>query len=268
MDELEFRQRVYANPSAPDQKTLDAAGDNPTYQKILAETQRVENELDSLLSSVVVPDGLKESLLEIPEKENEEEISSVAGKVGSINGASEKPAANAANFFQYYAIAASLLLVIGVTFTLNFSTGPSSADLAMGNEFISHLYHETNEIAAISSGQNLVNVQWNEVNEVMSNAGVRLASTIQTATPVHYANPCIVLPAYSSAHLMLRGDSGTVNVIVVNNSPVDSEFRIQDDRFHGMIVPLDEGNLVLIGEEGENLEQYKELFSENMEWVI
>lgn len=268
MDELEFRQRVYANPSTPDQEILDATRDNPTYQKILEETQRVENELGSLLSSIVVPDGLKESLLDIPETENEEEISSVAGNVGAVSGTSEKPAANAASFFQYYAIAASLLLVIGVTFTLNFDAGPSSSDLAMGNEFISHLYHETDEIAAISSGQNLVNVQWSEVNEVMSNAGVRLASTIQTTTPVHYANPCIVLPAYSSAHLMLRGDSGTVSVMVINNSPVDSEFRIQDDRFRGMIVPLDEGNLVLIGEEGENLEQYKELFSENLEWVI
>ena len=67
---------------------------------------------------------------------------------------------------------------------------------------------------------------------------------------------------------MVPGDSGAVSVFVINNSPVESEFRIQDDRFHGMIVPLDEGNMVLIGEEGENLDQYKELFSGNMEWVI
>ena len=39
MDEIEFRKRVYANPQTPDQEVLDAAGNNPDYQKILDQTQ-------------------------------------------------------------------------------------------------------------------------------------------------------------------------------------------------------------------------------------
>lgn len=268
MDELEFRQRVYANPTAPDQDILDAARDNPTYQKILDETQRIENDIESLVTSIVVPDGLKESLMNIPATDTEEQVSSVAGSVGTVASTNDKPAANAASFFQYYAIAASLLLVIGVTFTLNFQSGPTSAELAIGDGFIEHLYHGPIELASTNARENQVNVQWNYVNEVMSTAGVRLASTMGDENPVHYANPCNIFPGYNAVHIMMIGDEGVVNVMVIQNSPVGSEFQVQDDRFSGLVVPSDEGNVILVGEEGENLEPFKLLMEENMEWVI
>lgn len=267
MDETEFRKRVYANPEAPDQETLDAAKANPAYQTILDQSQQLESELSSTLRGIVVPEGLKESLLDIPNR-NAEINEGQSARVGSVAAAGNDSSANAASFFQYYAMAASLLLVIGVVFTLTFDSSPNQLEVALGNEMISHLYHESNEIAAINVGENLSSVDWNDVDQAMSSAGVRLASTIRQDNPVYYANPCIVIPAYSSAHLMLRGEEGAVSVIVINNSPVESEYRIQDDRFRGMVIPMNEGNLVLIGEEGENLELFKQLFSDNMEWVI
>lgn len=267
MEESEFRERVYANPGAPDQELLDAARDNPSYQKILDHTRQMEHEIASLLTGVVVPSGLKESLLEIPGLNAEINEPQAAG-VDTVAPAGDRSAANAASFFQYYALAASLLLAIGVVFTLTFESGQNAFEVVLGEEMINHLYHESNEIAAINAGDDMVMVQWNDVSEVMLSAGVRLASTLEQNNPVYYANPCIVLPAYSSAHLMLRGKEGAVSIIVINNSPVESEYRIQDDRFRGMIVPMDEGNLVLIGEDGENLDEFRQLFSDNMEWVI
>jgi hypothetical protein len=267
MEESEFRERVYANPGAPDQELLDLARDNPAYQKILDQTRLMETEIASVLKGVVVPKGLRESLLQIPSR-NAQSNEEQAARVESVVPAGDNSAANAASFFQYYAMAASLLLVIGVVFTLTFEPGQNELEVALGEEMINHLYHESNEIAAINAGNDLVTVQWNDVSEIMLSAGVQLASTLQQNSPVYYANPCIVLQAYSSAHLMLRGEEGAVSIIVINNSPVESEYRIQDDRFRGMIVPMEEGNLVLIGEDGENLELFKQLFSDNMEWVI
>lgn len=267
MEESEFRKRVYANPGAPDQELLDLARNNPAYQSILDQTRQMEAEITSVLTRVMVPEGLRESLLEIPGL-NAESKESQAARVDSNAPAGDNSASNAASFFQYYAMAASLLLVIGVVFTLTFEPGQNELEVALGEEMINHLYHESNEIAAINAGDDLATVQWNDVSEIMLSAGVQLASTLQQNSPVYYANPCIVLPAYSSAHLMLRGEEGAVSIIVINNSPVESEYRIQDDRFRGMIVPMDEGNLVLIGEEGENLDLFKQLFSDNMEWVI
>jgi len=61
MDELEFRKRLYANPKNPHRELLDAAQNNPDYQKILDETQELEADVTQLLGSVTVPQGLRDS---------------------------------------------------------------------------------------------------------------------------------------------------------------------------------------------------------------
>ena len=55
---------------------------------------------------------------------------------------------------------------------------------------------------------------------------------------------------------------------VINNSPVSVEYSFHDDRFNGIVVPMGEGNMVLVGERNEDLEQYKTLFADNIDWVI
>ena len=57
-------------------------------------------------------------------------------------------------------------------------------------------------------------------------------------------------------------------MFVIQNSPVNNEFQIRDERFDGLVVPMEQGNLVLVGEDGEDLEQAKNLFTDNLEWVI
>lgn len=262
MDELEFRQRVYANPEDPGQEVLDAAAENPSLQKILEETRLMDARIHGMVSSVVVPEGLREKLLEIPDTD--------ATEPDAAPNLVELPAANS-SFFHYYAIAASLLLVIGVTFTLSFDAGPTTAEVAMGDEVVRHLYAEAPELALI----NTVSLNgapsaadWADVEVIMASAGAQLANSVNQRSSVFYANPCIIFPEYSSAHLMMEGNEGAVNVFFIQNTPVRSEFQLRDDRFDGMVVPMDQGNLVLIGEDGENLDEFKALLSDNMEWVI
>lgn len=262
MDELEFRKRVYAAPSEPDQELLDAAQDNPALQKILEQAQQLDSDIENLVSNVVVPEGLKDKLLEIPDSDTAE-----PDAAPNMVTMPDRPAANA-SFFQYYAIAASLLLIIGVTFTLSFDSGPTDAEIAMGDEVIRHLYAEAPEIALVNAAGPRNAINWNEVDVIMANAGAQLSNTVNQRSTVFYANPCIILPEYSSAHLMLEGDEGAINVFLIQNSPVTNEFQIRDDRFDGLVVPMDKGNLILIGEDGENLDLFKNLVSDNMEWVI
>lgn len=262
MNELEFRERVYANPSEPGQEILDAAQENPALQKILDEAREFDAKLTGLVSSVVVPEGLKDKLLEIPDADASE-----PDAAPNIVTMPDRPAANA-SFFQYYAIAASLLLVIGVTFTLSFDSGPSDNEIAMGDEVIRHIYAEAPEFELLNaSGPRSVAV-WSEVDTILASTGAQLSSEINQQSTVFHANPCIILPEYTSAHLMMEGGEGVVNVFVIQNSPVTNEFQIRDDRFDGLVVPFDKGNLILVGEDGEDLEMYKELVAENMEWVI
>jgi hypothetical protein len=258
MNETDFRKRVYSNPLEPDDEILEQANSDPQLSKILAEAQQMEKLLHSSLNTVAVPNDLQAKLLAIPSRDD-----------AHLNLA-DKPAANA-NYFQHFAIAASLVLALGVSFSLTFAPepNPNSEELAFGNQVLQHLYHEEAEITAINSGAELPTVGMSMIRNAMAPVGTQL-TTVSTAmaTSVKFAKPCIVIPAFESAHLILQGSQGAINVFVINNSPVNAEYAISDDRFSGMVIPTDRGNMILVGESTADLTEYKKLFSETVDWVI
>lgn len=256
MDEIEFRKRVYTNPNELDQETLDAARANPALQEILEQTRELERGLDSVVNKVATPDGLKEKLMAIPASADS------TGKVSNINSTKQ-------NLFQYFAMAASLLLAVGVTFSLSFNNRLSPADLAFGNDILAHLYDDAEEIDNINNGLFDDIVAMPAVNESMANTGTQLVSNASLQSiAIRSAKPCEILPAYDSAHLLLDGTQGAVSIIVINNSPVSGEYSIRDDRFAGIVIPMGDGNMILVGEKNENLDRYKALFFESVERII
>lgn len=264
MDELEFRKRVYANPRDLDDEAQEAARANPDYQKIVDEALAFEDSLIPLLESTEAPEGLMAQLLSIPEKDEleSETAASASSNVSPIRARKQ-------GLFQYYAVAASLVLAVGIVFSLSVNSGPSAADIVFGDDLLYHLHHNIEEIDDITNGETYEILDLDEVNFSMANAGARLVSYDGTqAFGVRSAKPCEILPAYQSAHLVLKGSHGAVSVIVINNSPVAVEFSIRDERFNGIIVPMEQGNMILVGEKNEDLNQFASLFSENVEWVI
>lgn len=263
MDEIEFRKRVYTNPLAADQEILDIAAGNSELQETLKQTQNMEKDMHGIMNSVSVPDGLKEKLLAIPEMEQPEDSSAA-----TLQALAAKPAANS-NYFQYFAVAASLVLALGVTFSLTYNSGPSTAEIAFGNEVLQHLYHESVEVDAVTNGTSETVVGMPMIRDAMIGVGTQLVSnSFMETMPVRFAKPCNIIPAYDSAHLIIEGSKGAVSVFVINNSPVSVEYKIQDERFNGVVIPMSEGNMILVGEQSEDLGQYKDLFSQNVDWVI
>jgi len=262
MNEIEFRKRLYTNPLEVDQELLAAAAADPALQKILEQTRELETEVAAVVNAVEVPSGLADKLMAIAD------TASTDTHLQKLEDVANKPAANS-NFFQYYAIAASLLLALGVTFSLTFDSGPSSAEMAVGDDVLRHLYMDGFEIDEVSNASNTTIFGLPAINAVMAESGTRLVSNdFLQNLPIRSARPCAVVPAYQSAHLIFEGIQGAVSVIVINNSPVSVEYNFHDDRFNGIVVPMGEGNMVLVGERNEDLEQYKTLFADNIDWVI
>lgn len=257
MDELEFRQRVYANPRDLDQETLAAARENPEYQRILEETLKLEASLEDTLSATEIPASLAQSLYDIPANDTDTTDNVVSMRRNKLG------------LPRLLAFAACLLVAIGVTFPLMQNRSPSAAELAFGEDVIAHLYVEIAEIDAINSGSNNSLIGIPVINQVMANAGAYLTTdNLARTLPVRFARPCDVILPYNSAHLILEGMQGSVNVLIINNSPMSMEYRISDSRFSGLVMPLDQGNLVILGEGGEDLNEVKNLMADNIEWSI
>lgn len=262
MNEIEFRKRLYTNPLEVSQELLAAAGADPALQKFLDQTRELETEIVALVNAVEAPSGLADKLMAITG------TASTETELQNLGDVASKPAANN-NFFQYYAIAASLLLALGVTFSLTFDSGPSSTEIAVGDDVLRHLYLDGFEIDEVNNELNTTIFGLPAINAVMAESGTRLVSNdLLQNLAIRSAKPCEVMPAFQSAHLIFEGTQGAVSVIVINNRPVSIEYSFHDERFNGIVVPMGEGNMVLVGENNEDLEQYKTLFADNIDWVI
>ena len=259
MNEIEFRKRVLADPGNPDQEILGAARQNPVLQDFLEQAQQLDLNLSAIVDGFPVPNDLQARLLAIPAQDD----SAAADSNVVALPARRKPR------WQAMAIAACLLLAVGITMTLNNDASPSSADLAMGNQALAHLYHESPQLAAMSIGEMDRSFGFDEINSVMMQAGSELTNvSLPNELPVRYANPCLIVPGFQSAHLILQSDSGPLSVMVINNSPVEQEFRVNDERFSGLVIPMEKGNLILISERPEALDSYRGTLTASVGWTI
>lgn len=264
MNELEFQEKVLANPDTLDPDVLEAIRENPALATLLAELQSWTSQVDATLRGIEAPANLQAKLLSIPEAAFESsEPDSIAEQPAEVVSLDSRRSAGTA---QYYAIAASLLLAFGIGFSTLFSSNPSESDLAFGNEVLAHLYHDGETFDSLETDGQL---GFQLVNSVMAPTGnVLLDETLLSRTVIKMAKPCFIIPSYESAHLVMKGSKGAVSLFVVNNSPVEAEFEIHDDRFDGVVIPSDQGNIILVGEHLEDLDRYKALFSGAMEWSI
>lgn len=251
MDNSEFEIRVLANPRDHSQDFLDALKEDPSRQQLLDDVKAIDQRLRKSLTSVPIPEGLANQLKAAVrgDKESESNVVVLNRPWYSNRG---------------IALAASLVLALGVTYSVLFNdTGPTAADLAFSQQVMEHVYMELDEIGSQA------NLDYQMVNSVLGVVGAQMRTTDSMDNlNINFAKPCFIIPQTRSAHLALVGNQGVVNIIVVSNSPVQSEFSISDDRFTGVVIPIDGGNLILVGEKQESLNNYRELLAENVDWII
>ena len=167
--------------------------------------------------------------------------------------------------YRWLAVAAILVVAVGLAIPSVFApSAPSEADLAVGQRVLNHVYAETADFVGEPD------VNFTRVNQVMASVGSHITDNDSTRElRFSFAKPCLIMDAENvSAHFVMQGDRGSVNVVLLNNAPVDQEFTVGDERFNGTVSPLGSGTLVLIGEKDERLEEFVRLLADNIDWVI
>lgn len=265
MDDLEFQKRLYSNPRQDDPEILDSVASNASHAELYQQVKSFESQAAAIMHSSEIPQDLLAKLKSIPAQEKlSAEMNKTAPSLQLISNQTQVPLRS--RYTRQYALAASLLLALGIGFFFNINDpSPSAIDIALGNEIIEHLHIDFNASTAIGANNN---ASLQLVSQVLNQAGLEIKpGRLNSETEFYFAQPCVILAAYRSAHLVVLGSQGPINIFLINNSPVSQEFLISDERFDGVVVPLAQGNLILVGEHDEDLEQFRDLFSSELEWI-
>jgi len=86
---------------------------------------------------------------------------------------------------------------------------------------------------------------------------------------VSYARSCLVNGRWVP-HLVVQGEAGPVMLLLLSREDIAETLPLDlpQEGLHGVIMPLDEGSIAILGEDDESLEALQQDVAEAVEWAI
>jgi len=136
-----------------------------------------------------------------------------------------------------------------------FGPGPSYASLA--DEVIAHLDHEPGALRRVStpvSARSLQAVIEDDVEEMDEAIGL-----------ITYARSCVI-NGRTVPHLVMQGAAGPITLLLLPDEHVDNAIPLQGESVNGVILPVGDGSIAIIGERDERLDEIEQRVIDSVRW--
>jgi hypothetical protein len=147
----------------------------------------------------------------------------------------------------------ALAAIVGVQFLA--SDGLSDQELAA--EILAHVDHEPWSIEVTD-----VAVTNERITDVMAVNGGTMHGSIGL---VSYAQSCII-NGKQIPHLVIQGKNGPVTVLLMPEEMVSMPIRLDGKGISGIILPVGDGSIALVGERDFDVDELKERVVNSVEW--
>jgi hypothetical protein len=156
-------------------------------------------------------------------------------------------------------VAAALVLAFGLT--LQFTGGPRElGPSALAAEVIGHMDHEPYSRVVTDDA-----VPGAELGRVLAPAVSRLdAGRVGLVT---YAKTCPI-NGRDVPHLVVQGADGPVTLLLLAGEKLDAPVPLEGDGFHGVILPVGDGSIAIVGEKGHSVDDVTENIRGALDWQI
>jgi hypothetical protein len=224
-----------------------------------------EARLHAGLNAVQAPAGLQQRLLQIPDMAATAEMQAAPATATAIERAE---AANEPQFLRrLLPAAAALLVAIGIGLYYQPDLNAELASEIFGHIYMEEPFYGEGEVLAMSE----VNARLQPVTgdslpvEGSGDGSLNGSLDASEALQVTFAKDCYIAKN-RSMHLVVKGATGPVNVMMIPDQVVDSEVTISDQRFSGLVTPASGGTLVVVGNKQEPIREYRDLVAAQLKW--
>ena len=154
----------------------------------------------------------------------------------------------------WFALAATVVIAAFLGFRMFGSdvTYPSLAD-----EIVAHLEHEPYALRVTDKA-----VSDRRLTRVVP---ANIATMDHEAGLITYAQTCVI-NGKKVPHLVIQGKSGPVTVLLMPDETVESAVEIEGESINGVILPVGNGSIAIIGEEEERLDSIQESVMHSVSW--
>ncbi len=244
----EFRERLDAEPAAEFPGRLEHAAECAECARYAARAAVFERRLAAALA-VDVPSFD----IALPEAESPADVVPLRTR-GKTSGS--RP------WVVPAWIGAAAVLMLGVALVLRVGS-PVDGGLppqALAAEVLAHMDHE-----AFSRVVTSVPVGQQELARVLRPAVSRLDSG--SVGLVTYAHTCPIA-GHEVPHLVVQGAEGPVTLLLMPEQPVSSPVTLEGNGFHGVILPVGDGSIAVVGEHGNSVDDVTRSIAGAVDWSI
>ena len=230
----EYRQAIAAEPA------FDGGAGHLSQCSACQEYRSEMIALDDRISRALVLDVPELRLPELPEIETE-----------NVVALSDRRRLSTPVWF---AMAASVLLaaVLGVRLV---TTGVQYDSL--GEEVLAHLQHEPYALRVSDtpvSDKRLGSVVSGDIAQMDHEAGL-----------ITYAQSCVI-NGHEVPHLVIQGEKGPVTILLMPEEMISEAITLSDEFSDGVILPVGNGSIAIIGGRGESLEKIEKSVINSVMW--
>ncbi|NOY65818.1 MAG: DUF3379 domain-containing protein [Gammaproteobacteria bacterium] len=219
---IDVRRLLLSNPADLEKDTLQHLNICPSCKKAALDASGFDDRLLSALK-VPVPDGL-------------------ANKILLTKGIHENlQQRRARNWFR--AVAASIVLTTSIIVSLMYPDSPASvSDIALA-----HIKAEPHHL------QDRKNIKLTKLDKIIKPFNMKINISSQR---IHYAGTCKIRRSIG-AHIVIQGKKAPLTILLMPDEKVSSRQTINEDNFSGIIVPVKNGSIAIIGDKQEDLNAFE-----------
>jgi len=155
----------------------------------------------------------------------------------------------------WLAAAASILVAVflGVRFLGNTAITPD----ALASEVLAHVNHEPSALNITD-----VPVPAEQLRDVVP---ANLAEMGSTTGLITFAATCPI-NGHNIPHLVVQGETGPITILLLPSEKIGSAIELDNDVNHGVILPVGDGSVAIIGSKQERLEQLQQRVVDAVRW--
>ena len=237
----DYKQAIAADPSESFDGGALHSAECSSCNAVKAEMQALDVRIAAALA-IDVPD------LKMPE------LPAMTGEDKVVDLASRRPIRWTTPAWIGLAASVVLATVIGVRMT---DTGMEHGTLA--EQVVAHLDYEPRALTVTD-----VAVSDERLYSVVRPAIATLDRDLGLIT---YAMSCKI-NGREVPHLVIQGEKGPVTILLMPEEMVDMPIRLEGKSIEGVILPVGDGSIAIIGERGEQIDELKTRVTETVEWSI
>jgi len=156
----------------------------------------------------------------------------------------------------WFAVAATVLLAVLVGTQM---TGPDVSRSSLSEQVIAHLDYEPGALVRSSipvGNDRLLQVVPEDIATMNHDAGL-----------ITYVKNCPI-NGKNVPHLVIQGVRGPITVLLMPEEKVDGAETLDGESIHGVILPVGDGSIAIIGERDEPLDRVQENILSSVKWDI